>query len=54
MNKLNDQFNFCLSHKCGNSSVVEHYLAKVRVAGSNPVSRSSKTAVNKAFLVISS
>ncbi len=42
MNKLNDQFNFCLSHKCGNSSVVEHYLAKVRVAGSNPVSRSIK------------
>jgi hypothetical protein len=27
---------------CGNSSVVEHDLAKVGVAGSNPVSRSSK------------
>jgi hypothetical protein len=26
---------------CGNSSVVEHDLAKVGVAGSNPVSRSS-------------
>src|SRR5262249_5946840 len=26
--------------KCGNSSVVEHNLAKVGVAGSNPVSRS--------------
>ena len=26
--------------KCGSSSVVEHHLAKVRVAGSNPVIRS--------------
>src|SRR5678815_5865978 len=26
---------------CGNSSVVEHNLAKVGVAGSNPVSRST-------------
>ncbi len=28
----------------GNSSVVEHCLAKARVAGSNPVSRSIKTS----------
>ena len=28
-------------HKCGSSSVVEHHLAKVGVAGSNPVFRSS-------------
>ena len=28
------------SMMCGNSSVVERYLAKVDVAGSNPVSRS--------------
>ena len=49
-----NNFNLYLSHLCGNSSVVEHYLAKVRVAGSSPVSRSSKTAVNKPFLVISS
>jgi hypothetical protein len=27
----------------GNSSVVEHRLAKARVAGSNPVSRSNQT-----------
>ena len=26
--------------KCGRGSVVEHHLAKVRVAGSNPVVRS--------------
>ncbi len=28
------------AEKCGNSSVVEHNLAKVGVAGSSPVSRS--------------
>ena len=33
----------------GNSSVVEHHLAKVRVAGSNPVSRSFKKS-SKIFL----
>jgi hypothetical protein len=27
-------------HECGSSSVVEHHLAKVGVAGSNPVFRS--------------
>jgi hypothetical protein len=27
---------------CGRGSVVEHHLAKVRVAGSNPVARSEK------------
>ena len=32
---------FCDRMFCGNSSVVEHNLAKVGVAGSNPVSRSS-------------
>ena len=31
---------FCDRMFCGNSSVVEHNLAKVGVAGSNPVSRS--------------
>ena len=29
--------------KCGSSSVVEHHLAKVGVAGSNPVFRSNYT-----------
>jgi hypothetical protein len=31
-------------HICGSSSVVEHHLAKVGVAGSNPVFRSKKFA----------
>jgi hypothetical protein len=30
--------------RCGRGSVVEHHLAKVRVAGSNPVARSDKGA----------
>src|SRR4051812_41163522 len=30
------------AQKCGSGSVVEHHLAKVRVAGSNPVFRSKK------------
>ena len=33
--------NSCRSIVCGNSSAVEHRLAKARVAGSNPVSRST-------------
>jgi hypothetical protein len=36
---------------CGNSSVVEHDLAKVGVAGSNPVSRSSTILFPPALLV---
>ena len=39
----------CSSHvagiKCGSSSVVEHHLAKVGVAGSNPVFRSKCAGV---------
>jgi hypothetical protein len=31
--------------KCGSSSVVEHHLAKVGVAGSNPVFRSNIAGV---------
>ena len=31
--------------KCGSSSVVEHHLAKVGVAGSNPVFRSNDAGV---------
>ena len=39
------RFKSCLPHhskymKCGSGSVVEHRLAKARVAGSNPVFRS--------------
>ena len=32
-------------HNCGSSSVVEHHLAKVGVAGSNPVFRSKNAGV---------
>ena len=32
--------NTATNEACGNSSVVEHHVANVRVAGSNPVSRS--------------
>ena len=35
--KLNKEINKYL--KCASGSVVEHHLAKARVAGSNPVSR---------------
>ena len=31
----------CKKRQCGNSSVVEHHLAKVGVAGPNPVFRST-------------
>ena len=31
---------------CGRGSVVEHHLAKVRVAGSNPVVRSKESLVD--------
>jgi hypothetical protein len=37
--------------KCGSSSVVEHQLPKLRVAGSTPVSRSTKRLLqNSLFL----
>ena len=29
-------------HQCGNSSAVEHHVANVKVAGSSPVSRSTR------------
>ena len=32
---------------CGNGSVVEHRLAKARVVGSNPISRSKYGAIAK-------
>jgi hypothetical protein len=35
--------------RCGRGSVVEHHLAKVRVAGSNPVARSEKVQVRGRF-----
>ena len=41
--KNNSLFNFLFTfayHFCESSSGVEHHLAKVRVAGSNPVFRS--------------
>ena len=43
--KNNSLFNFLFTfayHFCESSSGVEHHLAKVRVAGSNPVFRSLK------------
>ena len=38
----NENKNFCWFKTSGNSSAVEHDLAKVGVAGSNPVFRSLK------------
>jgi hypothetical protein len=38
---------------CGNSSVVEHHLAKVGVAGSTPVSRSKARTSRDARLELS-
>ena len=39
------QFDTLNIRFCGSSSVVELYLAKVEVAGSNPVSRSRKLLI---------
>ena len=46
--KNNSLFNFLFTfayHFCESSSGVEHHLAKVRVAGSNPVFRSTARVV---------
>ena len=37
---------------CGNSSVVEHHVANVRVASSNLVSRSTKIVINLHLIII--
>ncbi len=39
--------HYLCKDKSGNSSEVEHQLPKLRVAGSNPVSRSFLKKVNK-------
>ena len=36
-------------HYCGRSSVVERLLAKEKVVGSNPIARSGKILLEKAF-----
>ena len=38
---IKKMFYLCRAKVGGNSSVVEHHLAKVRVAGPNPVFRST-------------
>ncbi len=42
---LSFYFSKVKQHICGSSSVVEHHLAKVGVAGSNPVFRSNVAGV---------
>ena len=40
--RIKKMFYLCRAKVGGNSSVVEHHLAKVRVAGSSPVIRSEE------------
>ena len=49
------EFKSLLRYSCANGSVVEHRLAKARVASSNLVSRSYKTPVllHRGFCVFS-
>ena len=43
--RIKKMFYLCRAKVGGNSSVVEHHLAKVRVAGPNPVFRSNDTRI---------
>ena len=50
---IKKMFYLCRAKVGGNSSVVEHHLAKVRVAGPNPVFRSIEASHSEAFFMAS-